>query len=274
MTDTENQVGNPALESPLDEVEEYKAPLIEHIVELRRRLLYMVAALVTVFIVCFVFSEDIYDLMAQPLADLPGAADRKLIFTGLTEALFTYINLSFWAALLITSPFIIGQIYLFIAPGLYKNERKAFFPFLAVTPVLFLLGAALVYYVIMPNAWEFLLGFEKPAEDGSLAVKAELKVNEYLSLVMKLIFAFGLCFQLPVLLTLMARVGLATSAGLAAKRKYSVILTFVVAAVLTPPDPFSQISLALPILLLYEISIICARIVEKKRAEKEASGEY
>jgi sec-independent protein translocase protein TatC len=197
-----------------------------------------------------------------------------MIFTALTEVFFTYVKVAFFAAAFITCPVFLTQLWLFVAPGLYKKEQKALAPFLVATPVLFFIGGALVYYVIFPLAAEFLIGFsEVPSGEGQLGVELEAKVSEYLSLIMSLIFAFGLCFQLPVIMTLLAKVGLATSAGMAAKRKYAVVAVFVAAAVLTPPDPVSQISLAIPIILLYEISIYMAKLVERKRARDEAAEE-
>ena len=260
--------------SSVDDLDSSKAPLLDHIIELRNRLMYSVAALAVGFVFCFYFSEEIYRFLMQPLANaLSDEPGRRMIYTALHEAFFTYVKVAFWAACFLAFPVIASQIYMFVAPGLYRNEKRAFVPFLIVTPILFLAGGAMVYYGIMPLAWRFFLSFETPAVGQSLAVELEPKVNEYLSLVMKLIFAFGLCFQLPVLLTLLARVGIASSAGLKAKRKYAWVMVFIIAAVLTPPDPISQISLAVPILLLYEISILCARVVEKKRAEREAAAD-
>ncbi len=253
-------------------VEGSKMPLLDHLIELRQRMLKSVVALFVAFIVCFFFAEYLYAYLTQPLADILASRrdDPRMIFTALTEVFFTYVKVAFFAGAFISCPIFLTQFWLFVAPGLYKKERHALLPFLAATPVLFFIGGALVYYVIFPLAATFLIGFEVPRGEGVLAIELEAKVGEYLSLIMKLIFAFGLCFQLPVLMTLLARVGLATSAGMAAKRKYAIVAVFVVAAVLTPPDPISQISLAVPIILLYEISIYMAKMVERKKAKDEA----
>jgi sec-independent protein translocase protein TatC len=267
-------VNSPDGQDAYDEVEDNKQPLISHLVELRNRLLYSVAAIIVAFIGCFYFAEEIYSFLMQPLVDVVGEDNgRRMIFTALHEAFFTYIKVAFWAAFMLAFPIIASQIYMFVAPGLYQNEKSAFVPFLVATPVLFLLGASMVYYMVMPFAWEFFLSFEAPPGDEKLAIQLEPKVNEYLSLVMKLLFAFGLCFQLPVLLTLLAKVGIASSQGMRDKRKYAIVGVFVVAAIITPPDPISQITLAIPIILLYEISIWCAVYVERKREREQARAD-
>ncbi len=254
------------------DIESSKMPLLEHLIELRQRLVWSIGALFVAFLVCYYFKEHIYGFLVQPYADaVAGKEGKRLIYTALHEAFFTYIKVSLFAAFFVSFPVIASQLWMFVAPGLYKHEKKAFLPFLLVTPILFLAGASMVYYFIFPLAWQFFLSFETMGGDGTLAIQLEAKVNEYLSLVMKLILAFGISFQLPVLLTLLARVGLATSQGLKEKRKYAVIGVFVVAAVLTPPDIISQVGLAIPILVLYEVSIYCAKVVEKKREEREAA---
>ncbi len=259
--------------SPQDsQLDDNKMPLLDHLVELRVRLIRGFIALIVIFFACYYFSEQIYAFLVQPLADVLHAkgGNRRLIFTALHEAFFTYIKVSFFAALFLSFPYIAGQIWMFIAPGLYKHEKRAFLPFLVATPILFFLGGALVYYFIFPVAWPFFLGFESTGDAGGLPIQLEAKVAEYLSLVMRLIFAFGLVFQLPVLLTLLARVGLASSDGLRQKRKYAIVIAFVAAAILTPPDVITQIGLAIPTLVLYEISIICVSLVEKKAKEANA----
>ena len=239
----------------------------EHLTELRSRLVKSFIFLICLFVLCYVFSTDIYRFLVQPYADavLAENLDRRLIFTALHEAFLTYLKVAFFAAFFISSPFFITQLWKFIAPGLYKNEKQALFPYLLATPTLFILGGGIVYYLIMPLAINFFLGFETVAKPGFIAIQLEAKVNEYLSLIMRLIFAFGVSFQLPVILSLLARIGIIDSQYLRERRKYFVVIIFAMAAFLTPPDPITQIGLALPLLLLYELSILTVKFIEKKQ---------
>ena len=250
---------------------EDKMPLLEHLVELRTRLMYAAGGFLVAFLVCFYFANPMFDFLVEPLAGIwEGEADRRMIYTALHEKFFTNIKVAFFAAAFISFPIIAGQIWMFVAPGLYKNEKSAFLPFLIATPLLFLMGASLVYYFVMPVAWQFFASFQSLGAEGALPIELLPKVGEYLSLVMRLIFAFGISFELPVLMTLLARVGIVNSEGLKKKRRYAIVAAFAAAAILTPPDPLSQISLAIPIILLYEISIISARMIEKKREKQNA----
>jgi len=242
-------------------------PIIGHLVELRKRLLWVIAAMIVGTAICFAFVEPIYAFLVQPLADAMAAegGSQRLIYTGLTEAFFTYLKVAFFAGVFMTFPILLFQLWLFVAPGLYRSERGAFLPFLIATPILFFAGGAAVYYVVMPQAWPFFLSFQTGAEETTLPIQLEARVSEYLDLIMTLIFAFGVCFQLPVLLTLLGKAGIVSADGLASKRKYALIITFIVAALLTPPDIVSQILLAMPILLLYEISILLIRYAAKTK---------
>ena len=252
------------------DIDDSKAPLLEHLVELRTRLMRSAAALLITFFGCFYFAGDIFDFLAAPLAEqLADREGARMIFTDMTEVFFTQVKVAFFAALFVSFPIIANQMWRFVAPGLYKKEKHAFLPFLVLTPVLFFAGGALVYYMLLPVAWQFFLSFETMGADGALPIQLEAKVNEYLSLVMKLIFAFGLSFELPLVLTLMARARMVSAKGLAEKRKYAIVMAFIAAAILTPPDPLSQISLAVPIILLYEVSIISVRWIEKRRGDED-----
>lgn len=244
-----------------------KSGFISHLVELRQRLINSFIFLFSFFVVCYFFSEEIYSFLVQPYADAvkDDNVNRRLIFTALQETFLTYLRVSFFAALFVSSPIILMQIWKFVAPGLYKNEKEAILPYLIATPILFLFGGMLVYYLIMPLAIKFFLSFEASSINSALPIQLEAKVNEYLSLIMKLIFAFGLSFQLPVILSLLARVGFIDSVFLKERRKYVVVIIFVAAAILTPPDPITQIGLAIPLLILYELSILSVKIIEKRK---------
>lgn len=254
------------MNSDNENLDDSKQPLLQHLVELRGRLVNSLILISVMFVVAYIFADTIYNFLVQPYADaVRGEEGRRLIFTALHETFFTYLKVALFTSLFISLPFILIQIWIFTAPGLYKNEKFVVLPYLAATPVLFTIGAALVYYLIMPLAIKFFLSFESIGGDGALPIQLEAKVNEYLSLVMRLIFAFGLSFQLPVLLTLLARVGFVSSEGLKKNRKFVVVGVFAAAAILTPPDPISQIGLGIPILLLYEISIFAVGFIEKGR---------
>lgn len=260
-----------------DGLDDKKMSLIEHLTELRKRLMYAAIAFVIVFLICFYFSNSFFNFLVAPLAEVwEGNENRRLIFTAMHEKFFTNIKVAFFAAAFLSFPIFAAQVWMFVAPGLYKNEKGAFLPFLIATPFLFFGGGAFVYYFVMPVAWEFFTGFEQLAVgQGELPIELEPKVNEYLSLVMRLIFAFGLSFELPVVISLLARVGMVTPEGLRKKRRYAIVIAFVAAAILTPPDPLSQLALAIPIIILYEVSIYCSVLIwrSKDRAAAAASSD-
>ncbi|KAB0269527.1 twin-arginine translocase subunit TatC [Microvirga brassicacearum] len=255
-----------------DEVEASRAPLIQHLTELRSRLIKALVAFVLMFFVCFAGAKIIYNILVWPYVVAVGSPEKAhLVYTHGLEYLFTQIQVAAFGAGFLAFPVIAGQIYKFVAPGLYKNERRAFLPYLVATPVLFAVGASVVYFIAMPLLMRFSVGMQQLATESSPAIEFLPKVSEYLSLIMTLIFAFGVCFQLPVVLTLLARAGIIDSQFLKEKRRYAVVVVFILAAVLTPPDVISQFALAVPTLLLYEASIISVRMVERKRAEAEAA---
>ena len=243
-----------------------------HFTELRSRLLNSLIFIFFVFIISYIFAEQIYNFLVEPYANAVknDKIPRRLIFTALHETFIVYIKVAFFSAIFLGSPVLLIQIYKFIAPGLYRNEKRAILPYLISTPILFLLGGFLVYYLVMPLAIKFFLSFETIGSNSSLPIQLEAKVNEYLSLIMRLIFAFGISFQLPVVLSLLARIGVINSTFLKERRKYVVVMIFAAAAILTPPDPITQIGLAVPLLILYELSIFSVNIIEKKAEEKNA----
>ena len=257
--------------TPDDDIEASKAPLMEHLLELRRRLMWSLLAVFLAFLVCFWFAKPIYNLLLWPYRLAVGSdLQIEMIYTAPQEFFFTQVKLAVFGAIFIAFPVIASQIYMFVAPGLYRNERQAFLPYLVATPILFLLGAALVYFVAMPLAMKFFLSMQQTG-DTQVQIHLTARVSEYLSLIMALILGFGICFQLPVLLTLLARAGIVTADGLKRYRRHAILGVFIVAAVLTPPDPISQISLAIPTILLYELSIYAVKLVEKRRAASQAA---
>jgi sec-independent protein translocase protein TatC len=262
------------LPAKLDNPDSHTMPLMDHLMELRKRLIFSIAALIVVLMGTMYFAKPIFAFLVVPLEKAEVAAGQALqpmIYTHLAEAFMTEVKVAFFAAAFITFPVFANQIWKFVAPGLYRHEKRAILPFLFTAPVLFFVGGALAYYVIMPMAWRFFLGFQTAPVEGELPIQLAARVSDYLTIVMQLIFAFGLAFQMPVFFVLLARVGLLTSKTLAEKRRYAIILVFIFAAIVTPPDPISQLTLAIPLCILYEVSIIGARLVEKKKEEETAA---
>jgi sec-independent protein translocase protein TatC len=257
-----------------DNPDDKKMPLMEHLIELRKRLVWSLAAFALCFVVAFVFANPIFDFLTRPLATIwEGQEGRHLIYTALQEKFFANVKVAMFGGLVLAFPIIAAQVWGFVAPGLYKNEKVAFLPFLVATPIMFIMGASFVYYIFIPNAFRFFASFEEVAHDGALAITAEPKVSEYLDLIIQLILGFGIVFELPVLLTLLVSAELLETKTLAKNRRYAIVLGFIISAILTPPDALSMMMMAVPLVGLFEISIVIGKVIEGRRRRRRAAEE-